>query len=638
ASYLGVAVFDDAVQRPEIGNVWSSVGVIEPSSDPNVFFGYDNESNWATFVRLQIDSNGVNFGEAKDSLVDLAVPQDIRAEGDVIFTTDGRRIDGDHFELAGRNDVHGLVLPHLSEDRVIYLEYEIAADVGWGYNRISVFEPVTFTKITDLEVPECQYPSDLIRWGKDGIAYLSEYGVHVIRSPKLLPEGQPGDVSVEVVSVTSVPKAKQPLQYQIKATNHGSRATAATAAIQLHHGQTFQSATPQSGTYSRSGDKVIFSPGVLAPGGSSTLTLTVNPAQAGAVALTVGITSASPDLIQDNNWAQLETEVGFLPLENDSVTTLLLAANDIVEDPVRNLLWVSVGAAEWSTKRNAVVSVDPSTGAISAPITLPSEPSVLAISENGNYLYVGFADAPEIQRVYLPARTPDLTIALGVDVQYGIPLLVEDMAVLAGDGTSVLVSRMRKGISPRHGGVAVFDGNVMRSVTTPSYTGPNRIEPTGDPSRFVGMTNDSSPLSMAELQIDASGVSRTMVTQSGFSFADKDLISSGELLLTSSGVLMDSASFDKVGDLLPPSVYHGAGYPWLEAANERAFFVESLEISAYATSSGSLIGTMTLPVSEDGYHVNQDWAKRVVRWGVDGFAIVDPVGQIHLLRWSLAPR
>jgi hypothetical protein len=63
---------------------------------------------------------------------------------------------------------------------------------------------------------------------------------------------------------------------------------------------------------------------------------------------------------------------------------------------------------------NSIASVDPATGALKSATFSGSQPSTLAISDNNQYLYAGFAHNTVVERYASPAMSPDITIPLGV--------------------------------------------------------------------------------------------------------------------------------------------------------------------------------------------------------------------------------
>jgi hypothetical protein len=151
------------------------------------------------------------------------------------------------------------------------------------------------------------------------------------------------------------------------------------------------------------------------------------------------------------------------------VTKLNLPTNDVAFDPTSNSLYASI-PGKASRLGNRVVAIDPASGAIVGSVFVGSEPGKLALSQDGQYLYVALNGAAAVRRVSLPALSAGLQFSLGADPTFG-PYLVEDMEVLPGDPGAVAISRLNTGISPRHAGVAVYDEGVKLAGETPRHTG-----------------------------------------------------------------------------------------------------------------------------------------------------------------------
>ncbi len=116
------------------------------------------------------------------------------------------------------------------------------------------------------------------------------------------------------------------------------------------------------------------------------------------------------------------------------------SAQDIAFDPVRNLFYLSVGETA-ATNPNSIAVLDPSTGAITSVVPVPagSEPNLLAISDDAQFLYVGFDGTSSVQRYILPALKPDVNIPLGTDPDFG-PYFAVDLQVAPGAPHTIAVS------------------------------------------------------------------------------------------------------------------------------------------------------------------------------------------------------
>jgi hypothetical protein len=66
---------------------------------------------------------------------------------------------------------------------------------------------------------------------------------------------------------------------------------------------------------------------------------------------------------------------------------LSLNANRIVYDPYNRKLWTTIGTTTSTLAGNSIVSIDPATGTIGTPITLPDTPYGITLSDSGKTLY-----------------------------------------------------------------------------------------------------------------------------------------------------------------------------------------------------------------------------------------------------------
>jgi trimeric autotransporter adhesin len=95
-----------------------------------------------------------------------------------------------------------------------------------------------------------------------------------------------------------------------------------------------------------------------------------------------------------------------------TITVLDLPANDLVWDPFAQVIYASLPSS-YGTNGNSIAVINPSTGAITGYHFAGSEPTKLAIDGNSKYLYVGLNGNGSVQRLALPAFTPDINIGLG---------------------------------------------------------------------------------------------------------------------------------------------------------------------------------------------------------------------------------
>lgn len=296
----------------------------------------------------------------------------------------------------------------------------------------------------------------------------------------------------------------------------------------------------------------------------------------------------------------------------------------LVYDPVTQRIYAAVRGNPGS-----VVPIDPTTGALGTAIVVGIDPVKLARSDNGQYLYVGLDGEAVVQRIDLATQLVDLAIPLGSG-DFG-PRHAEDLAVLPGSPQSVAVSLKFMGVSPRHAGVAVFDGNVMRATVTPKHTGSNVIEFSASAGTLYGYNNETTEFGFRRMVVDASGVTVSDV----FTSFDGNLIGGfgvdiefhNGLIYTTTGRVIDPVARSVVGSLDPSLGFGALVEP--DATNGRVFTLafdgalSTWMIRAYDASTLQSLGVEI--VSE----ISGDPGS-LLRWGSKGLAFRTSGGQVFL--------
>jgi hypothetical protein len=121
-----------------------------------------------------------------------------------------------------------------------------------------------------------------------------------------------------------------------------------------------------------------------------------------------------------------------------TVITVNLPANDIVYDPYAQLIYASVPSS-YGPNGNSIAVIAPKTGKIIGYYYAGSEPNQLALSADGQYLYVGLNGNGSVQRLILPNFTPDIDVSLGTSYNGG-PNIANSLQVSPSSGHTWAVS------------------------------------------------------------------------------------------------------------------------------------------------------------------------------------------------------
>jgi uncharacterized repeat protein (TIGR01451 family) len=356
----------------------------------------------------------------------------------------------------------------------------------------------------------------------------------------------------------------------------------------------------------------------------------------GSVFVTIVVTTTAEGVI--NNTASVVSSTGDPDLTNNSATATtsiqtftgqvvnLSSNSDLIFDSVTQRIYAAVLGDP-----GTIVPLDPTTGNTETAIPVGIDPVKLARSDNGQYLYVGLDGQPSAQRIDVSGQAVDLTFLLGDDPSFG-PYFVEDMEVLPGIPNSVSISRRRKGVSPRHGGVAIYDDGVQRATTTPDHTGSNVIEFSASAATLYGYNNESTEFGFRRMAVDASGVTVTDVFTSfmgdlisGFGV---DILFHGGSIYTTSGREIDPVARTVLGTFPLPATF--GNLVEVDAAVGRVFFLTSSGghmIRAFDMTTRQEVGSVAIP------GVNGS-PTRLIRWGAKGLAFGTSDGQIFLVESS----
>jgi len=612
----GVAAYDNGVMRPVETQDHTGSDIIEPSADPTIFFGYNTDTSEFGFRRLKLGPTGMTQLEVKGDLFS-GYSANMRSAGDMVYSTGGVAVDGPKMKRIGSFGTTGIACPDAPANRVYYLEGQ--SSYSTTYDKVAAFDPVTFSLIRRLTLPSGQSSAgSLIRWGVNGLAFRTATSVNLINS-SLVPSEPPADLAVSIQATPNPATAGASLVYTVKVENAGPNPSKVTAlGIRLSDGQTYQSATASTGTPVITGLTVIWPVGDLAAGASATLTITTTPNSAGSLTCSASATSNSIDTNFANNTAAKLVSVGF-NTTIDTINMLRLAANNLVWDASRSLLWAAIPSTMEAPLGKSIVSIDPQTGLISDPLPIGASPfaNSMAISANGRYLYVGLTDVSEVHRLDLSTTPPTVArIPLGAS-QWGDANYAQDIEVLPGDGTSFLMAG-----STDHG-AAVYDGTVRRTNRTGIYT-VDRIEPGPTPDVFIGYNNYTSGYDLSRITVSAAGATISQEVSNVITGYSLDIEAEGGLILSSTGRVVNS------GNLTLKTNLGISGKPCVDAANGRVYIVNGNGLRAFDPVTGAASGTLPLPVTTTG-----DWSLACRRWGVDGIAILGNTdGKIYIGRWT----
>jgi hypothetical protein len=285
--------------------------------------------------------------------------------------------------------------------------------------------------------------------------------------------------------------------------------------------------------------------------------------------------------------------------------TITLTHTDLAYDAQRGVLYASVPSTA-GQNANAVVRIDPSTGAVTGAVTVGSNPGVLELSDDAQYLYVGLVGAPKIVRVALGTFSKDLEIDVPGDGFLG-SAFAEDIVAIPGAPRSIAVSTRYFGISPRNAGTLLFDDAARRPSAEPGHTGSNRITRGPSGARLYGYNNETTEFGFRSVLVAADGLREETVRSGLVSGFGVDIEYGGGFVYATTGEVVDPGAMQKVGTI-PAS---GVVRP--DAANARVHFLSGSSVRTYHYTAFTSLGAFS--------HASLDGHTRLVRWGADGLAV-----------------
>ena len=192
----------------------------------------------------------------------------------------------------------------------------------------------------------------------------------------------------------------------------------------------------------------------------------------------------------------------------DFIRRITLTTNDLVYSSSAGRIYASVPSSVGSSG-NSLQAIDPTTGLVTSSTFVGSEPTRLAISDDGHSVYVSLDGSFAIRRFDTLTNTPGLQFSLGSDFSFGRYSL-GDFAVAPANPSVLAVARIYRGVSPPEAGVAVFDDGIQRTKTGPGHTiGADYLAFSATASKLYGTGQFGGLQTMA---IDASGVTVSSTT------------------------------------------------------------------------------------------------------------------------------
>jgi hypothetical protein len=148
------------------------------------------------------------------------------------------------------------------------------------------------------------------------------------------------------------------------------------------------------------------------------------------------------------------------------VTVVNQASKDLVFDPAHQEIFLSV--PNGNATGNTISVLDVGTAQIVGEQFAGSNPDVLGISDDNQFLYAGIHGSSSVQRFTLPLLATDINYSLGT--ASGGPFFALDLQVAPGAPHTTAVTLAVSSSTPSaQGGITIFDDGTARPTTAKGF-------------------------------------------------------------------------------------------------------------------------------------------------------------------------
>ena len=323
------------------------------------------------------------------------------------------------------------------------------------------------------------------------------------------------------------------------------------------------------------------------------------------------------------------------------IIELPLLTNELIYDQGTQRVYATVPSYAGSIG-NSLIPIDPQTGSPDSPTWVGSEPSVMARSNDGQYLYVALDGGGSIRRFHLPSKALQLDFSIGLSQTHG-SRFAYDLQVLPSNPNSVAVSRINMTVAPLHEGVAIYNNGSELAAAVSPFNGVTEIEFSSSVSSLYGYDGGSTGFYFRKMAVSDSGVTLTATLNTPISGLGTSIKYDNGRVYSSKGDVIDPELGTGLGNfqvLNPSSFFYQtpigrfahAFVP--DSSTGRVFFLigsdSSTTLQVCDQNSFQLLGSLNIPGVQGA-------AGRLIRWGANGLAFNTSSGQVFFVQTALIP-
>lgn len=314
----------------------------------------------------------------------------------------------------------------------------------------------------------------------------------------------------------------------------------------------------------------------------------------------------------------------------DGVRKFSLAANDIVYNPVDQLIYATVPSASGGIG-NSIAAVNPTSGLVGQPVFVGSDPYKIGLSDDGKTLYTTLLGVPLVRKYDITTKTPGMQFGLGSDSVHG-RFYGENLAVAPGNPNMVAVTCYLPDVLAGAGVVLTNNGAVL-----PGSTFGESLAFSG--SHLYTFTHDTTEYGLRKLAVNSTtGLSELNFVTNLFNGFGHRIAAAGGRIYGSDGAVANADSVTLAGKFRrnDPGVWVAP-----DPANNRIYFLglhdfvqTSLIVTSYDATTFLQAGSLTL----ENIITANEVPRTFIRHGADGLAFTTSEGEIVFLNTSmLAP-
>ena len=251
--------------------------------------------------------------------------------------------------------------------------------------------------------------------------------------------------------------------------------------------------------------------------------------------------------------------------------TVAVDTNDIVFDPFTRKLYASIPSTASQVTGNSIVSIDPITGKIGTPVFIGSEPTRLAVSDDGSYLYAVISGANAVRRMSLPDMTAGTQFTTTNPV-FNSSFVASDVAVMPGAHDTIATCGYSDGIQVWDvTNTGATPRTLTRGLINDVYEG--SVLAWGSPTDLYSNDEGLSPSSFHRFSVGATSFAETDSTY--LDAVGNKITYAGGFVYSDGGGIVDPSPASPntprlVGRLMPV----GGGSSAVDASINSAFYLD----------------------------------------------------------------